>query len=572
MGAPEASAGARGRRVGLTLALYTAMSVALSWPLALRPLSLQVSRQFDIYVTAWLASTEPRLALWTPGLQSAWPLGESLSRADSFVFMALSWLLSPLGQPWLVVALVTLAGPVLSGWAAERFAARCLGARFPWSLVAGAVFGFGGPAVTMLLEGHVYLLLDPWLPLCAMAAWRATSDDARPRDGVALGAWWSLCLWTSAYLGLGATLLVGALVFRRLDLRALAPAAGVMGASGLAYVLLFGTGADAVRIGSAFSGASSRGVIEAGSATLGTLLAWSPRLDVSAHSIAPTLGAGVLVLALVVPILVADRRVWALPLGVAAAAIALALGPSLRSWPEGPGLPWLLRALDLAGVGSFLHFPWRFAAVASLLVGGLAARAASELAALRPRAAPVLVAFVAVDLLLSTGAPLRTGRVPVAVPSAYGAAPARGAVLEVLPRYTGMAVDLEIYWNNLTCSYQAAHRRPVTNRCLGTRLYSGPRVRIGEWLADAALEGGADEVPDTLAALGVSAVAVHPDLFASTERDALMAGLERLLGPPAARSDDAGDPVTLFVVPGASTDADARVARYRSLFGAPEER
>ncbi len=554
--------------MGLTLAVYSALSVATSWPLALHPLSLQVSRQFDIYVTSWLAATDPRLALWAPGLQSAWPLGEALSRADSFVFMLIAWALSPIGGAWLAVALVTLVGPVVSAWAAERFAARCLDARFPWSLVAGAVFGFGGAAATTLLEGHVYLLLDPWLPLCATAAWRATEDDARPADGLLAALWWSLCLWTSAYLGLGATLLVGALALRgRLRPAVAGPFAALALASGAAYVALFRTGADAVRIGSALAGTSARGVIEAGSATLGTLLGWSPWVDASGHSIAPAVGGGVLVLALVAPILGAERRAWAPLVGLAAAACALALGPVLRSWPQGPGLPWLLSLLDWTGAGSFLHFPWRFMAVASLALGALAARAVSDLAARRPRLAPALLGFVAVDLLLSTGTPLRTGRVPVAVPSAYAAAPAEGAVLELLPRYAGMAVDLEIHWNNLTCSYQAAHRRPVTNRCLGTRLYSGPRVRIGEWVTDAALRGADPAaVREGLAALGVGAVAVHPDLLAPTERDALVAGLEEILGPPVARSTDAGDAVTLFAVSAPSTDATARRARYRSMF------
>lgn len=560
----------RAARVAATLLVYSALSIATSWPLARSPLSLHVSRQFDIYVATWLGAGPPWADVLSAGARSAWPVGESLARADSFVFLVLSWLLSPLGEPWLPVAAVTLAGPVLGAWAAERFAARCVGAAFPWSLLAGATYAFGGIAATALLEGHVYVLFDPWLPLLAGAWWRATGPEGRLRDGLLAGLWWSLCLLTSAYVGIAATLLVVVVGLRgvraRPRLPALGGAAAVAAPVAAAYVGVFVVYGEAARRVSALGGSGERAVVEAGSATLGTLAGWAPTVDMSGHSIAPAIGLTSLALALLAPVVLRDGRAWRTLLGLAGVATALSLGPTLRLWPDSPGLPWLLSLLPSGSAASFFHFPVRLIWVAALALGALAARVAGELARTRPRLAGGLFVWVIVDVLLVAGAPLRSGRVPTAAPSAYLAAPADRAIIELFPRYSGMSTDLELYWSNLTCSYQAAHRRPIANRCLGAVLHSGPRVVLGEWITGAVL--GPAPRPDVgaqLGALGFGAVAVHPALFAPADRDALLEGLRDALGEPLAASDDAGDPVVLFGVPDRGGTPALWADRYRAL-------
>jgi len=176
-----------------------------------------------------------------------------------------------------------------------------------------------------------------------------------------------------------------------------------------------------------------------------------------------------------------------------------------------------------------------------------------------------LLAAGVVDALAGTGAPARTARVPLAAPTAYDAAPAGWAVLELLPGFDGPVEELALYFNNLTCAYQLDHRRPLLNVCLGTTLREGPRWEVGTWLMDAALTGPGPEVAQRLAALGVGAVAWHPGLFPGGVREELGRGLEVALGAPAAETTDGGERVLLFAVPGAAGDPPPQAARRDAL-------
>lgn len=565
-------------RTACTLAFFGALSVAFSWPLVLDPLGTHVSRQFDVYALAWLSGVAPALDASLSTDLSSWPLGESLGRPDSFVLLAMARWLGPLGDPWLLAAMCALLGPVLGAWAAERFAARHLGAAFPWSLLAGAGYAFSGIAATALLEGHLYALFNPWLPLLAGAWTRATGLEGRLRDGLLSGLWWTLCLLTTAYAGICATVVVIALGLRglrahSLGLRAAGGAAAVATLSGGTYVWRFLAAGGFERVDSALTGQAAIGIMAAGSARVGTLAGWSASVDGSMHSIAPTLGFTVLALAAAAPLVLRGGRDWRLWLGVAALGVALSLGPTLRFYDQGMALPWLLYPLaGLEGGASFFHFPARMLWLSGLGLGAVAARVATVLADRAGWPAAPLLACVAVDALVGTGAPLRTARVPIAVPSAYDAAPADRAVLDLMPSFHGQSTDLEWYWNNLTCSYQLGHGLPVANQCIGTTLHRGPRVVIGTWLMSELLaEAPPEPLARTLGELGLGAVALHPDLFTPADRQVLLQGLEAALGPPAATSTDAGDRVVLYGVPardGAQAHRRARYAALADRFGA----
>jgi hypothetical protein len=549
-------------RTTITLTVFTALSIAFSWPLATDPLGSHVSRQFDVYSLAWLSGIAPTLDASLSTSLSAWPLGEHLGRPDSFVLLALARWLGPLGHPWFPAALCALAGPVVSAWAAERFAANHMGARFPWSLLAGVGYAFSGIAATALLEGHLYALLNPWLPLLAGAWSRATGPDGRARDGVLSGVWWTLCLLTTAYSGIGATLLVLALgmrgvLGRTLTVRAGAAAAAVAASSGGLYLWRFLGAGGLERVDNALTGEAAVGIMAAGSARLGTLAGWSASADGSMHSIAPTLGFTVLILAAAAPIVLRGRRDWRLWLGLAGLGIALSLGPTLRLYDQGVTLPWLLWPLTKLDIGaSFFHFPARMLWVTGLGLGAVAARVATKLAERSTQRALPLLACAGVDALLGTGAPLRTVQVPIGAPTAYEAAPEDLAVLDLVPSFHGQSTDLEWYWNNLTCSYQLTHHRPIATQCIGTTQHRGPRVVLGTWLMSELLAGSPPApMARTLGDLGFGAVAVHPDLFTGDDRAVLLAGMEAALGPPVASSTDAGDPVVLFAVPQTKTEA-----------------
>ena len=58
-----------------------------------------------------------------------------------------------------------LLGTALNAFTAERSAASDLGVGRPASLLAGIAYGYSGIAGNVILEGHVYHLLNPWLPL-----------------------------------------------------------------------------------------------------------------------------------------------------------------------------------------------------------------------------------------------------------------------------------------------------------------------------------------------------------------------------------------------------------------------
>ncbi len=289
------------------------------------------------------------------------------------------------------------------------------------------------------------------------------------------------------------------------------------------------------------------------------------------HSIAPVLGFTALSLAVVAPLVLRDARGGGPWPDLAGLCVALSLGPRLRLYDQGLSIPWLLAPLSALGGGaSFFHFPVRLLWVAGLALGAVAARVATVLAERRGALAWPLLGAAVVDVILGTGAPLRTARIPVVAPSAYAAAPEDRAVLDLMPAFHGQSADLEWYWNNLSCAWQLSHHRPVTSTCLGTTRYRGPRAAIGGWLMSALLseplDGESGEaLATTLGELGIGAVALHADLFTRTDRDALVAGLREVLGPPAAESTDGGEYLLLFTVPVRSGSPEQFRARYLAL-------
>ena len=229
-------------------------------------------------------------------------------------------------------------------------------------------------------------------------------------------------------------------------------------------------------------------------------------------------------------------------------------------------VPWLLWPLEQLPGGSFFRFPGRLMVLGSLGLGGVAAVVASRLGE-RARLAPLLLVLAAaVDPLVQTRVPARAVRAPLVTPSAYDAAPLDRAVLDLLPSFYADHGDLELYTNNLTCAYQVTHRRPVLAQCLGTDFNAGPRWRVSGWLSVALLAGAPPEsITVPLAAMGVGAIAFHPDLFVPTDRELIVAGLVGAFGRPTATSMDGGERVELYTVPEAATTAASRVEAYRGI-------
>lgn len=558
------------RRNLITLGLFSALSIAFSWPLARDPLGMHVSPHFDMYTLAWLVNAAPTVDLGLQTPISGWPVGESLLRADSFVLLVLARVLVPVFGPTLPIAICSLLGPVASAWAAERMAARALGATWPLSLIAGAAYGFSGLMATALLEGHVYAMFLPWLPLLAWKGLDATRQGGTPRDAAWAGLWWGLCLLTTAYAGITASLLVvvlvvGALVRMQLEPRVAGAFVGVGGGIGLLYTLVFAAGGTAERLDRREIRSAIRTVMDSGATHFDTIAAWTPTLDLYRHSIAPSLGFTILVLLLFSPWLLRGTAGWR-TLGFAGlVALALSFGPYLLVLNQGRTVvPWILFPLGDFAPATFFRFPGRFTTLAGLGLGGVAAVAATRIARHRPRVALALVACAFLDPLIQTRVSARAAEVPFSAPSAYLSAPEDGAVLDLVPTFLGQVGDLDLLVNNLTCAYQMNHRRPILSQCLGTGAEAGPRPRVTGWLVQEITNGGTGIV-GKLASLGIRSVAFHPDLFGGSDRQRLGAGLVGLFGPPVMSSIDGGERIELYLVPTVETTPDGRKEAFTAL-------
>ncbi|MEC7986067.1 MAG: hypothetical protein VX278_12965, partial [Myxococcota bacterium] len=159
---------------------------------------------FDTLGTYWFMSRAQEWS-WFVDPLTAWPEGANYGQLDSFVLYGLVHMLGWLSAEYLFKGILLVA-PIVSAWAASRFAEE-LGAKRPWSWIAGIAYGFNGLAAATVLEGHVYHLLQPWLPLCAMWWWKTLCHGTK-KDAVLAAIFWGLCLLTSAYIGLSASLVI----------------------------------------------------------------------------------------------------------------------------------------------------------------------------------------------------------------------------------------------------------------------------------------------------------------------------------------------------------------------------
>ncbi len=558
------------RRNLLTVGSYLLLSVAFSWPLATNPLGMHLSPHFDMYSLAWLVGAASSVDVHLHTNVSAWPVGESLVRADSFVLLGMARVLAPLLGPTFPIAVCALLGPVFSAWAAERMAARALGATWPASLIAGAAFGFSGLMGTALLEGHVYAMLLPWLPFLAWKGLDATRPGGTARDAAWAGVWWVLCLLTSAYSGIAATLLVGVVAVAALARGALTRRvalcfAAVAGAGGGAYTLVFATGGAAQRLDRPELRPAIRVVMDSGSTHLDTLAAWTPTSDLFGHSITPSIGFTTLVLVLYAPWLLRGTAGWRTLSAAGVIALTASFGPYLMVLDHGRTVvPWVLFPLGDFAPATFFRFPARLMTLAALGLGGVAAVGVTRIARHRPRVALAIVGLSLLDPLVQTVIWARGTRVPFSAPSAYLAAPANRAVLDLVPTFLGQVADLDLLVNNLTCAYQIGHRRPILSQCLGTGAEAGPRPRVTGWLVQE-LNQGSPGAAGALGSLGIGAVAFHPDLFSGSDRSRLSEALVVALGEPVEASVDGGERIELYLVPGVETTPDSRREAFVAL-------
>lgn len=549
---------------GTSLALWLVLSVAWTWPAAQSGPQLVAGRHFDVLGVLWFLEHASRFFQDRVDSYISYPLGIRYENFDSYTLVLLaraaSWLDPARLHGWLQVL-----GLATTAWAAERFA-RALGARAPWTLLAGLTFAFSGLAASALVEGHVYFLLNPWMPLFGWAWWRATGEGGRWTHGFAAGLAFVAVLFTSAYLAVAtAVLAVGfyasALARRRMG--ALAPGLGALAVvlpTSVFYLLVF-----LGNLGSTGTRASVEAV-PLMSASLASLAAATPELDRTGHSLALCLSGVMLALVAAAPLLLPRRGRWRVLAWTAVAALLLSMGPVLMAGKQPSAVPLPFALLLQLPVGDFLRFPIRLAWGALLCGGVLAALAGTYLERRCGGACRVLVLLAIVEVfLISTRMPGRQAALPTLSPTAY--LQVKGPVLDLLPQGLSSADDLNYWFWSTSCHYQTRHHRPLAEDCITTRVTENPRYVLGAWLTARLLSGEAARARRRLRQMGFAAVAFHPDLFHAGDSRRLEQGLASL-DPAPVTTTDGGERLALYRL-GAGGTSSRPAAVYGKL--APPE-
>jgi hypothetical protein len=519
----------------LTPLVLACLAILWTWPASVAGSEFLVGRHLDLPGTVWFISAADRLIFTLHDPLTAWPTGATHTRLDSWVLLVLS-ALSGFLDPVRVHALLQVGGVFISAWAAEA-CARAIGAKAPWSWLAGLSFAFSGLAATALLEGHVYHLVNPWLPGFAWAWWVATGPDGSARQGTLAGGLWVGCLLTSAYTGLAASLVaiglaIGGLTRRELTPRTVGGALAVVVPAIAIYGALFAAG-------DLHAGAAAD-ALNRGSANLVNLAGPTAELDRNGNSLSATVHASILALVLVAPVVLRDEARWKALLGTAIAALILACGTVLGT-PRTAFFPLPLGLVD-AWVGlDFLRFPARLMWAWSLCAGLVAARVATVLAKRQPLATSVLLVVALIDVFWVIQMPGRQRTQIAATPSAY--THAQGAILDLYPEYVGPVGDWNTWFQGLACLYQVGHHQPIVNDCLATDSAADPGQRLAREARRRLLAG--ESISNLMADWEIDAIAWHPDLFTPGDRRRLA---ERLLvlDPHPQRSTDGGDHVVLY--------------------------
>lgn len=550
---------------------YLVVSTLFCWPMPLLDPSRVVTRQFDLYPTLWLLE---RAGTIFPSLHhagSGYPFGEDLARVDSYLLIAIAWVLRPLFSGAQVAALAGWVGPALSATFAERCAVRAFHVPRPWSWVAGCAFAFSGIASTAVLEGHVHHLVNPWLPLLVESMWRLRDGSTRWVAGWRVGLWWALGLFTSGYFGvLGAVVVLVGAIGGRVS-RPLVGAAVLAVPAGVTYLLLFLTGGRV-----ADHPIEDVAAWTAGANTLSSLLCGTPSLDLFGHSIGAPAGFTLLWLLLFAPLALRGEKGWVQPWVIAIVALVLSFGARLRVHPQAPWEIWWPGALvaELPGIEWF-RFPVRLAWLYALFGGIVAARTLRALSAPLPRFVVIGTWLLIVgDAFLGTGMPFRLTTQLGETPSGYDATPAGRPVLDMwaLPSDRSQT-EVELRARALSCYYQAHHGRPILELCIGTQVDS-PREIADVWFTQALFvdEPTVDSIRERAQGLGLGAIAVHADLYRPSDLAWLLRGLESAFGAAVADTQDGGEHLIVFEVPaGTSAPVDTYEILRKQVFSSRGE-
>ena len=500
---------------GSSAAVWFGLAALWTWPGVIAGGNRAMGRHFDLSGTIWSLDAIPRLFPNLTDPLTAWPLGADYTAFDSFLLLPVG-LLFQWVDPVRLHAWLGILGVGSSAWAAEYFA-RTVGARRPWSLIAGLSFGFSGLAATALLEGHVYHVVDPWLPLFAVYWWKACGPAGSNRHGLLAGLFFVLTLLTTAYLGVAASIVaIGFAIdgIRRREVRFQTLVIAATTVLPVLAALLWG-------IVDTADGPESTHRILLGSAQLSNISIGTPEIDRAGHSVAAGLGGVAFALTWLAHTVLRPGR-WTVLFWTGVAALTLSFGPILALSPEVTLFPlptyplWSLPALG------HIRFPIRLLWAWLLCSGVLAALVATALA--EQRKAGWLVPLALLHAFVMVGLPLRQQSMLVSTPSAY-ASVERGAIFELMPTGTDPSGEFDNWMSATSCLYQTSHGNPIAEDCVSLPVQRNPRMKRARWVEDRLLEGQATLVQTHLEDAGFGGLAWHPDLYSKGDRARLAESL-----------------------------------------------
>jgi hypothetical protein len=356
---------------------------------------------------------------------------------------------------------------------------------------------------------------------------------------------------SSGYLGLAAGLVAVAFFARGVILRK----AAVLVPAGLAAAV-------ALPVVQAYRGLlgerpESRSLLEVtetlqlATAHLTNLAGYTPEMDRADHSLALVLGGVVLALVVVAPRVLGPREGWRTLLATAIAGLLLSFGSRFATSSHVSWFPMPLSLVEGMAAMEWLRFPARFFWVWCLCGSVLAARAATVLADRGIRPVRWLLVAALVDAFVVVGLPMRQVARPAAVPEIY--AQAEGAVLDLYPEAVDANGEMDRWLSAIACVYQGEHGKPIPDHCANVPEGSNLRVQLSRWLSARLLSGDAAGAAEGLASLRIREVALHPDLFQVSLRNALeeaLSGIATRVG-----ESSGGERVVLYRLPGSAVEA-----------------
>jgi len=250
----------------------------------------------------------------------------------------------------------------------------------------------------------------------------------------------------------------------------------------------------------------------------------------------------------------------ALPwLGLSFIGVLFALGPSLKLMDADAGTIALPYAWIVAVVPKFIAFrmPIRFLTIAFLGLGVLTAMFIDALAkeGIGRRWLAAILAMVAVDTLVFTGAMTDPTLTPVNVPVGYNQLSKQGAVLDLKGHDRFVLRDA-----SLTIFYQLFHKQPV----LADHTQAIDRQDVlARQLALALVEQKPTAIQYVLGllhSLNVTDIAFHPKAFQDTDAVQIRKSLTEHCAAVNPLPDPGNDPVEIFRIPASQNPFPAEQA------------